>query len=83
MLSSVIVVVLPAVGCRCWGTANYSFILMRGRKIGSRSPGIEPGSRTFETESANDFATVSFFFFISVYLFQVIYIFFYIIFFPE
>ena len=58
MLSSVIVVVA---GCRCccWGTANYSFILMRGRKIGSRVPGIESGSRTFETQNANHFATMS------------------------
>ena len=48
MLSSVIVVVAGC-SCRCWGTANYSFILMRGRKIESRAPGIEPGSRKFET----------------------------------
>ena len=47
MLSVIVVVA----GCRCrrWGTANYSSILMRGRKIGSRMPEIEPGSRTFET----------------------------------
>ena len=41
----------------CWGTANYPLILLRGRKIGSRAPGIEPGSRPFET-----FATVFFFY---------------------
>ena len=33
MLSSVIVVV-DGCRCRCWNAANYSFILMRGRKIG-------------------------------------------------
>ena len=45
----------------CWGTANYPLILLRGRKIGSRAPGIEPGSRPFET-----FATV--FFFLSLFI---------------
>ena len=40
-------VMVVVAGCRCtrcWSTANYSSILMRGRKIGSRTPGIEhPG----------------------------------------
>ena len=44
-----VIVVIAGCRCRCWDTANYSSILMRGRKIGSRAPGIEPGSRTFET----------------------------------
>ena len=44
-----VMVVVAGCRCRCWGIANYSSILMRGRKIGSRAPGIEPGSRTFET----------------------------------
>ena len=47
----VLSVIVVVAGCRCrrWGTANYSSILLRGRKIGSRAPEIEPGSRTFET----------------------------------
>ena len=40
-----VIVVVTDCKCRCWGTANYSSILMRGRKIGSRVPGIEPGLR--------------------------------------
>ena len=38
------VIVVADCRCRCWGTANYSSILMRGRKIGSRAPGIGPES---------------------------------------
>ena len=37
------VIVVADCRCRCWGTANYSSILMRGRKIGSQAPGIGPG----------------------------------------
>ena len=44
-----VIVVIAGCRCRCWDNANYSSILMRGRKIGSRAPEIEPGSRTFET----------------------------------
>ena len=58
-------VIVVVAGCRCrccWDTANYSSILMRGRKIGSRAPGIEPGSRTFEKPRA-----LLCFFFIFVY----------------
>ena len=29
--------------CRCWGTANYSSILMRGRKMGLRALKSNPG----------------------------------------
>ena len=47
MLSSVIIVVAGC-RCRCWDAADYSLFLMRGIKIGSRAPGIEPVSRTFE-----------------------------------
>ena len=43
-----VIVVVAGCRCRCWGTTNYSSILMRGRKIVSRAPGIEPGSRTFK-----------------------------------
>ena len=35
------VIVVADCRCQCWGTANYSSILVRGRKIGSRAPGIE------------------------------------------
>ena len=51
------VIVARGCRCRCWGTADFSsglfvfffFFFLRGSKIGLRSPGFEPGFRTFVT----------------------------------
>ena len=51
--------------CRCWGTANYFSILMRGRKIGKRVPESNPGPERSKPKTL----TTAFFF---VYYYQIL-----------
>ena len=65
-----VIIVVAACRCRCWGTTNYSSILMHGGKIGSREP--NPGPKCSKPKALTTAFFCFFFFFLPVFVYYIL-----------